>query len=149
LIKATGRGGGVMVKWHGNFVTGSRMHKTVSLFILTIAVIIAAWWRLGAAVEMPPAPLNSGEKLHCVSYAPFRGPLSPLDLSTKIDQANRANLAQLSRITDCVAPIRSISPRPCAVARKYTYVMLDCGFQATPTAPSKSTLALPSPWFST
>ena len=79
------------------------MHKTVSLFILTTAVIIAAWWRLGAAVEMPPAPLNSGEKLHCVSYAPFRGALSPLDLSTKIESWQiEQDLAQLSRITDCV-----------------------------------------------
>ena len=34
---------------------------------------------------MPPSPLDPGEKLYCVSYAPFRGAQTPLDLSTKID----------------------------------------------------------------
>jgi exo-beta-1,3-glucanase (GH17 family) len=79
------------------------MHKPVSLFTLTAAFIIAAWWWLGAAVPMPPSPLNPGEKLYCVSYAPFRGAQSPLDLSTKIAPAQiEEDLAQLSKVTDCV-----------------------------------------------
>src|SRR3954465_13469357 len=63
------------------------MHKPVSLFTLAAAAIVACWWWLGAAVV--PVPLNmfeSAEKLYCVSYAPFRGSQTPLDLSTRIER---------------------------------------------------------------
>jgi exo-beta-1,3-glucanase (GH17 family) len=79
------------------------MHKSVSLFTLTAAIIVTTWWWLGAVVEMPRSPLEPGEKLYCVSYAPFHGSLSPLDLSTKIEPWQiEQDLEQLSRITDCV-----------------------------------------------
>ncbi len=79
------------------------MQKPVSLFTLTAAIIIAAWWWLGAAVPMPPSPLDPGEKLYCVSYAPFRGAQSPLDLSTRIEPAQiDRDLTQLATMTDCV-----------------------------------------------
>ena len=79
------------------------MQKPVSLFTLTVAITIAAWWWLGSPVPMPPSPLETGEKLYCVSYAPFRGAQSPLDLSTKIQPAQiEQDLAQLSKVTDCV-----------------------------------------------
>ena len=79
------------------------MREPVSLFTLTAAIIIAAWWWLGSAVPMPPSPLGPGEKLYCVSYAPFRGGQSPLDLSTKIEPAQiEQDLVQLSKVTDCV-----------------------------------------------
>ena len=81
----------------------SKMHKSVSLFTLTAAVIVAAWWWLGSAVPMPPSPLTRGEKLYCISYAPFRGAQTPLDLSTKIEPAQiEEDLAQLAKVTDCV-----------------------------------------------
>ena len=52
---------------------------------------------------MPPSPLNPGEKLYCVSYAPFRGQQSPLDLSTRIEPWQiEEDFAQLARLTDCV-----------------------------------------------
>lgn len=79
------------------------MLKPVSLFTLTAALIVAAWWWIGAAVPMPPSPLDPGEKLYCVSYAPFRGGQSPLDLSTRIEPAQiDQDLAQLAKMTDCV-----------------------------------------------
>ena len=79
------------------------MHKPVSLFTLTAAIIVAAWWWLGSPVPMPPSPLTPGEKLYCVSYAPFRGGQSPLDLSTKIAPAQiEQDLAQLAKVSDCV-----------------------------------------------
>jgi glucan 1,3-beta-glucosidase len=79
------------------------MQKTVSLFTLSAAIVTLAWWWLGAAVPMPPSPLDAGEKLYCVSYAPFRGAQSPLDLSTVITPAQiDQDLALLSTITDCV-----------------------------------------------
>jgi len=84
-------------------VSGPKMKEAVSLFTLTAAVVMAAWWWLGAAVPMPPSPLDPGEKLYCVSYAPFRGAQTPLDLSTKIEPAQiEQDLAQLAKVTDCV-----------------------------------------------
>ena len=51
---------------------------------------------------MPPSPLDPGEKLYCVSYAPFRGrrprSISPPDRARQIDE----DLGQLAKITDCV-----------------------------------------------
>ena len=79
------------------------MHKPVSLFTLVAATIVACWWWLGSGVPMPPSPLDPGEKLYCVSYAPFRGSQTPLDLSTRIDARQiEQDLAQLAKITDCV-----------------------------------------------
>jgi exo-beta-1,3-glucanase (GH17 family) len=79
------------------------MHKPVSLFTLTAAFIIAAWWWLGSAVPMPPSPLDPGEKFYCISYAPFRGSQTPLDLSTKIEPAQiEQDLARLAKVTGCV-----------------------------------------------
>jgi glucan 1,3-beta-glucosidase len=79
------------------------MNKPVSLFTLTAAIIVAAWWWLGSPVPMPPSPLDPGEKLYCVSYAPFRGAQTPLDLSTKIEPVQiEQDLAQLAKVTDCV-----------------------------------------------
>ncbi len=79
------------------------MPKAVSLFTLAAASITAAWWWLGSPVAMPPSPLDPGEKLYCISYAPFRGQQTPLDLSTRIEawQIDQ-DLALLSRLTDCV-----------------------------------------------
>ena len=52
---------------------------------------------------MPPAPVGPGEKLYCVSYAPFRGDQSPLDASTFIEPWQiEEDLTRLARLTDCV-----------------------------------------------
>jgi glucan 1,3-beta-glucosidase len=79
------------------------MRKAVILFSLVAAAIGCVWWWLGATVPMPPSPLAVGEKLYCVSYAPFRGRQTPLDLSTTIEPWQiEEDLAQLSKLTDCV-----------------------------------------------
>ena len=54
------------------------MGIATALFALAASAIVAAWAWLGAAVQMPPSPLAAGEKLHCVSYAPFRGESEPV-----------------------------------------------------------------------
>ena len=77
--------------------------KSVSLFILTAGLIVGAWWWLGSGITMPRSPLDQGEKLYCVSYAPFHGAQSPLDAATYIPPSQiDADLAQLARIADCV-----------------------------------------------
>src|SRR5882757_494738 len=79
------------------------MHQPVSLFTLAAAIIVVCWWWLGSTVPMPPSPLDPGEKLYCVSYAPFRGSQTPLDLSTRIDARQiDEDLTQLAKSTDCI-----------------------------------------------
>jgi exo-beta-1,3-glucanase (GH17 family) len=67
------------------------------------AMIVGTWAWLGAPVAMPNAPLAAGEKLWCISYAPYRGSQTPYDPNTKISAAQiDEDLAHLSQITDCV-----------------------------------------------
>jgi len=80
-----------------------RMRKAVSLFTLVAAIIAATWWWLGGAVPMPASPLEAGEKLYCVSYAPFRGQQTPLDLSTRIEPRQiEEDLVRLAQQTECI-----------------------------------------------
>lgn len=67
-------------------------------------VVIAGFWAwLGAPVATPHAPLAPGEKLYCVSYAPFHGWQSPLDPTVRISAAQiEQDLGELAKITDCV-----------------------------------------------
>src|SRR5262245_43584775 len=84
-------------------MTGSRSPNPVILFTLVAGFIAIAWWWLGARIAMPPSPLDPTEKLYCISYAPFHGAQTPLDLSTHIEPAQiDQDLAQLAQITDCV-----------------------------------------------
>jgi glucan 1,3-beta-glucosidase len=79
------------------------MRTALAAFTFTALVIAAAWHWLGTPVAMPNAPLSAGEKLWCLSYAPFRGSQTPLDPTTQISAAQiEDDLSRLSRITDCV-----------------------------------------------
>ena len=53
-------------------------------FGLTAIVIVVAWWWLGSPMPLPPSALGPGEKLTCVSYAPFRGAQDPLVEGTRV-----------------------------------------------------------------
>ena len=65
--------------------------------------IVEVWAWLGAPVPMPHAPLQPGEKLYCISYAPFRGGQTPFDPATHISAAQiDADLTRLAKLTDCV-----------------------------------------------
>jgi exo-beta-1,3-glucanase (GH17 family) len=75
----------------------------IALFALVAAAIVTAWAWLGGTVQMPSSPLGAGEKLYCVSYAPFRGDQNPLGPDIPIDPRQiDEDLAQLKLITDCV-----------------------------------------------
>ncbi len=70
---------------------------------LSAMVIAAVWTWLGRPVPMPHAPLKPGEKLYCVSYAPYRPGQTPFDATTRIPAAQiDADLTSLARLTDCV-----------------------------------------------
>jgi exo-beta-1,3-glucanase (GH17 family) len=77
--------------------------RVCALFALTALAIAAAWWWLGKPVVLPPSPLSAGQKLYCVSYAPFRDGQDPLVEGTKVTPAEiDADLTLLSKYTDCV-----------------------------------------------
>jgi exo-beta-1,3-glucanase (GH17 family) len=79
------------------------MRLPVGLFAVCAAVIVAAWYWLGAPVQMPASPLGAGEKLYCLSYAPFREGQNPLGPGTKIEPRQiDDDLSRLSRLTNCV-----------------------------------------------
>src|SRR6266542_4312249 len=79
------------------------MRLAVGLFLPVAAAILGCWWWLGAPVALPPSPLEAGEKLSCVSYTPFRGSETPLDLTTRIDASEiEEDLTRLARISGCV-----------------------------------------------
>ena len=68
-----------------------------------VAAIVGAWAWLGAAVEMPQAPFGASGKLHCISYAPFRGSQTPLDTTTHIAASQiDQDFALLASVTRCV-----------------------------------------------
>ncbi len=77
--------------------------SALASFALTALAIGGAWWWLGAPVELPPSPLAAGQKLYCVSYAPFRGEQNPLVEGTRVEPWQiDEDLALLSKYTDCV-----------------------------------------------
>jgi glucan 1,3-beta-glucosidase len=79
------------------------MRLALACFTFTALAIVATWHWLGAPVAMPNAPFSAGEKLWCVSYAPFRGSQTPLDPTTHIPAAQiEEDLSRLSQIADCV-----------------------------------------------
>ncbi len=74
-----------------------------ALFAGVVAAIFGAWAWLGAAVEMPRSPFGPGEKLTCISYAPFRGTQSPFDPDIPLDPRQiEEDLAQLKPLSNCV-----------------------------------------------
>jgi glucan 1,3-beta-glucosidase len=79
------------------------MRNAIGAFLLSAAVIAAAWWWLGRPIALSSAPLAPGEKLECVSYAPYRDNETPIDLSTRIEPWRiEEDLRQLSAVTGCV-----------------------------------------------
>jgi exo-beta-1,3-glucanase (GH17 family) len=82
---------------------GEPMRLGLAGLALSALVITAFWAWLGIPLAMPHAPLKPGQKLYCISYAPFHGRQTPLDLSTHIsaEQIDH-DLGQLAQLTDCV-----------------------------------------------
>lgn len=79
------------------------MRVGLACLAVTALVIVGVWNWLGAAIPVPPSPVGSGEKLFCVSYAPFRGTQTPLDLNTRISAAQiDEDMARLAKVSNCV-----------------------------------------------
>jgi glucan 1,3-beta-glucosidase len=88
-------------------MAGSAIGKSIAVasahFALTALAIGVAWWWLGSPVALPPSALPPGQKLYCVSYAPFRGGQNPLVEGTVVPASQiDEDLALLSRYANCV-----------------------------------------------
>ncbi|MCC6776172.1 MAG: beta-(1-6) glucans synthase [Hyphomicrobiales bacterium] len=79
------------------------MAKAGALFAIVATAIAVSWAWLGATIALPPSPLAAGEKLACVSYAPFRDGQDPFGPDVPIDPRQiEEDLIELKTITDCV-----------------------------------------------
>lgn len=79
------------------------MRLALTCLAVTVAVIAAVWSWLGRPEPMPAAPLKAGDKLWCLSYAPFRGSQSPHQQGTQVPAAQiEEDIKQLAQISDCV-----------------------------------------------
>jgi glucan 1,3-beta-glucosidase len=79
------------------------MRRGLACLALSALLIAAFWAWLGAPVPMPQAPLKPGQKLYCLSYAPFHAEQTPLDPDTHVTASQiDADLTQLAELTDCV-----------------------------------------------
>lgn len=97
-----------MNREYARVAEGISMRIPVLLFAAVSALVVALWAYMGRPVPMPPSPFGTGEyaqgeKLQCVSYAPFRGSQSPLDGGVMIgpEQIDE-DLAHLATVTDCI-----------------------------------------------
>src|SRR3984893_14083064 len=82
---------------------GLPMRLVAAFFALAAVAIVVAWGWLGAAVEMPVSPSGPGEKIQCISYAPFRGDQNPFGPDVPIDPRQiEADLISLKPLTDCI-----------------------------------------------
>ena len=79
------------------------MRFGIACLAASAAIIAGIWAWLGQPIAMPNAPLGAGEKLWCVSYAPFRGRQTPFNPSLRIPAAQiEEDLTRLAALTDCV-----------------------------------------------
>jgi glucan 1,3-beta-glucosidase len=79
------------------------MLRSLSLFALVACAIALAWYGLGQPVPMPASPLGAGERLTCISYAPFHGDQAPYSWWLHIpDRQIAADLQRLAALTSCV-----------------------------------------------
>ena len=104
------------------FPDGHAVGQPLGCFALTALAIGVAWWWLGGPVALPPSPLAAGEKLYCVSYAPFRDGQDPLVEGTVVPPAQiDEDMALLSHYTDCVRTysVDDVLDRVLIDARKY------------------------------
>jgi len=70
---------------------------------LVLLALGAFWAWVGRPQALPPSPLAAGERVACVSYAPFERGQSPFAPGIVIPPAQiDRQLAALARVTDCV-----------------------------------------------
>ncbi len=102
--------------------------RAAAAFVLSALAIGLAWWRLGAPVVLPSVPLTQGEKLYCVSYAPYRGSQDPLIEGTRVGAAQiDEDLTLIAKYSKCVRTysVDDGSEAILAAARRHGLKVLD------------------------
>ncbi len=71
--------------------SGSTRLAGLAVVIAVPLLVALAWWALGRPAALPPPPLTAGEKIACLSYAPYEGTQSPFQAGLVIppDQIDR------------------------------------------------------------
>jgi exo-beta-1,3-glucanase (GH17 family) len=81
----------------------SSLRTPLALLAVSLSFIAGVWWWIAQPINLSRPPIDASTRLDCVSYAPFRGQQNPLDPGMRVpDQQIAEDLAQLSRITNCV-----------------------------------------------
>jgi glucan 1,3-beta-glucosidase len=86
--------------------------RSVVLCALVAGAIWAVWRDIGRPVEMPPSPLAAGDKLTCLSYAPFHGDQAPFEQWGHTPDAQiEGDLRRLKPLTSCVRTYAATGPQ--------------------------------------
>ena len=81
----------------------SSLRTPLALLAVSLSFIAGVWWWIAQPINLSRPPIDASTRLDCVSYAPFRGQQNPLNPALRVPAQQIAeDLAQLSRITDCV-----------------------------------------------
>ena len=79
------------------------MTRLILLFALVASGIGLFWYEMGRPSPVPASPLAEGQKLNCLSYAPFHGSQAPYDQPLRIaDEQIESDLKQLAQVTSCI-----------------------------------------------
>jgi exo-beta-1,3-glucanase (GH17 family) len=75
----------------------------LAFFLVSMSMIVAAWYWLASPVLLDHALINPAKKLDCVSYAPFRSGQTPWNSNIIISPAQIAeDLNQLAGVSHCI-----------------------------------------------
>ena len=79
------------------------MTRLILLFALVASAIGLFWYAMGRPSPVRASPLAEGQKLNCLSYAPFHGSQAPYDQPLRIaDEQIESDLKQLAQVTSCI-----------------------------------------------
>jgi glucan 1,3-beta-glucosidase len=79
------------------------LRAPLTLLLISLGAIAAAWWWLGTPVNLVRAPIDPNDKVQCISYAPFRSHQTSLSPATQVSWEQIAeDLAELAKMTDCI-----------------------------------------------
>jgi glucan 1,3-beta-glucosidase len=79
------------------------MIRSTLLFAFVASIIALVWSVMGRPVPMPASPLAEGQRLNCLSYAPFHGDQAPFMMPLQIaDKQIADDLKRLSEVTSCI-----------------------------------------------
>ena len=111
-------------------------------YLLALLLLVALWSLLGQPRAVQPAGLTAGQKLQCVSYAPFEKAQSPFDLDDGLTISERRieqDLALLSQRFECVRTysVTGLEAVPKLAGKFGLKVLLGAWVSADPVATRK------------